>query len=74
MSEDYTNLEIVAERRRRLNNRWSGVEALSSPKTPIPFQSMTWYEIYLTNKLVIAKKEMIKGIDKLCVQNINQNS
>jgi hypothetical protein len=43
--------------------RWSGVEALSSPKTPFPFQSMTWYEIYLTNTLVIAhERDMIKGI------------
>jgi hypothetical protein len=50
------------------------VEALSSLKTPFPFQSMTWYEIYLKNTLVITKKEMIKGIDELCVQNINQNS
>jgi hypothetical protein len=50
------------------------VEALFSLKTPFPFQSMTWYETFLTNTLVIAKKEMIKGIDELCVQNINQNS
>jgi hypothetical protein len=75
MSEDYTKVgECVAERRRWMNNRWSGVEALFSPKTPIPFQSMTYHEFYLTNTLVIAKKEMIKGIDELCVQNINQNS
>ena len=36
---------------------------LSSPKTPIPFQSMTWFEIHLKNTLVIAyKRDMIKGI------------
>jgi hypothetical protein len=51
------------------------VEALSSPMTPFPFQSMTWHEIHLKITLVIAKeREMIKGINELCVQNINQNS
>jgi hypothetical protein len=36
---------------------------LSSPKTPIPFQSMTWFEIYLKNTLVIAyKRDMINGM------------
>jgi hypothetical protein len=42
--------------------RWSGVEALSSPKTPFPFQSMTYHEIHLKTTLVIAnEREMIKG-------------
>jgi hypothetical protein len=44
------------------------VEALSSPKTPFPFQSMTWYEIYLTNTLVIAKRDDQRYINELCVQ------
>jgi hypothetical protein len=35
-SEDYTKVESDAERWRRMNNRWSGVEALSSPKSPFP--------------------------------------
>jgi hypothetical protein len=46
-------------------SNFDGVEwkPLSSPKTPIPFQSMTWFEINLKNKLVIAyKRDMIKGI------------
>jgi hypothetical protein len=46
-------------------SNFDGVEwkPLSSPKTPIPFQSMTWFEIHLKNKLVIAyKRDMIKGI------------
>jgi hypothetical protein len=43
--------------------RWSGVEALSSPKTPFPFQSMTWHVIHLKTTIVIAhEREMIKGI------------
>jgi hypothetical protein len=54
--------------------RWSGVEAFSSPKSPFPFQSMTWYEIYLTNTLFIAKRDDQRYINELCVQNINQNS
>jgi hypothetical protein len=59
MSEDYTKVgERVAERRRRMNNRWSGVEALFSPKTPFSFQSMTWHEMHLKTTLVIAKKEI----------------
>jgi hypothetical protein len=42
--------------------RWSGVEALSSPKTLFPFQSMTWHEKHLETTLVIAnEREMIKG-------------
>jgi hypothetical protein len=50
------------------------VEALSSPKTPFPFQSMTYHEIHLKSTLVIAnERDMIKGINELCVQNINQN-
>jgi hypothetical protein len=40
------------------------VEALSSPKTPFPFQSMTYHEIYLKTTLVIAhERDMIKGIE-----------
>jgi hypothetical protein len=42
--------------------RCSGVEALSSPKTPFPFQSMTYHELHLKTTLVIAnEREMIKG-------------
>jgi hypothetical protein len=58
MSEDYTKLESGVERQRRMNNRWSGVEALSSPKTPFPFQSMTYLKIHLKTTLVIGKKEI----------------
>jgi hypothetical protein len=58
MSEDYTKLESVAEQRRRMNNRWSGVEALSLPKTLFFFQSMTWHEMHLKTTLVISKKEI----------------
>jgi hypothetical protein len=48
------------------------VEALSSPKTPFPFQSMTYHEIHLKTTLVIAhEREMIKGINE---QGINQSS
>jgi hypothetical protein len=66
MSEDYTKDGEwrCSERRRRMSNlkEWSG-SLLSSPKTRIPFQSMTWFEIYLKNTLVIAyKRDMIKGI------------
>jgi hypothetical protein len=39
------------------------VEALSSPNTPFPFQSMTYYKNILENTLVIAHEgNMIKGI------------
>jgi hypothetical protein len=49
MSEDYTKV-----------GEW---KPLCSPKTPIPFQSMTWFEIYLKNTLVIAhERDMIKDI------------
>jgi hypothetical protein len=37
MSEDYTKDEELVGATAR-NELWSGVEALSSPKTPIPFQ------------------------------------
>jgi hypothetical protein len=38
------------------------VEALSSPKTPFPFQSMTWHKNLLENTLVILnERDMIKG-------------
>jgi hypothetical protein len=48
------------------------VEALSSPKTPFPFQSMTYYEIHLKNILVIAdEREMIKGIEMSYVCKIS---
>jgi hypothetical protein len=46
-------------------SNFDGVEwkPFSSPKTPISFESMTWFEIYLKNTLVIAyKRDMIKGI------------
>jgi hypothetical protein len=44
------------------------VEALSSSKTPFPFQSMTWHEIYLTNTLVIeSERDMIKGTERITV-------
>jgi hypothetical protein len=43
-------------------------------RTPFPFQSMTYHEIHLKTTLVIAnERDMIKGINELCVQNINQN-
>jgi hypothetical protein len=39
------------------------VEAFSLPKTPFPFQSMTYYEIHLKIILGIAhERELIKGI------------
>jgi hypothetical protein len=48
MSEDYTK---VGERRGATvkYEQFDGVEwkPLSSPKTPFPFQSMTWFEIDL---------------------------
>jgi hypothetical protein len=47
------------------DEQFDGVEwkPLSSPKTRIPFQSMTWFDIYFENTLVIAyKRDMIKGI------------
>jgi hypothetical protein len=64
MSEDYTK---VGERRgaTAMDEYFDGVEwkPLSSPKTPFPFQSMTWFENALENILVIAhKRDMIKGI------------
>jgi hypothetical protein len=34
------------------------VEALSSPKTPFPFQSMTYHRNTLENTLVIVMKEI----------------
>jgi hypothetical protein len=41
--------------------RWSGVEALSSPKTPFPFQSYDLACNTLGNTLVIAhERDMIK--------------
>jgi hypothetical protein len=73
MSEYYTKLESGVERRRKMNNsmEWSG--SLVFTEDSFSLSIMTWYEIYLTNTLVIAKKEMINGIDELRVQNINQN-
>jgi hypothetical protein len=45
------------------------VEALSSPKTPFPFQSMTWHEMHLKNTLVIANgRDDQRYINELCVQ------
>jgi hypothetical protein len=48
MSEDYTKVgeRLGATAKGELID---GVEwkPLSSPKTPIPFQSMTWFEIHL---------------------------
>jgi hypothetical protein len=63
MSEDYTKVGSGSERRRRVNNmmEWSG--SMSSPKTPFPFQSMTWHKNLLENTLVIGHEgNMIKGI------------
>jgi hypothetical protein len=64
MSEDYTKVgEMLGATAK--DEQFDGVEwkPLSSPKTPIPFHSMTWFEIYLKNTLVIAyKRDMIKGI------------
>jgi hypothetical protein len=64
MSEDYTkDGELLGAMAK--GEKFDGVEwkPLSSPKTPIPFQSMTWVEIYLKNTLVIAYKiDMIKSI------------
>jgi hypothetical protein len=48
------------------------VEALSSPKTPFSFQSMTYHEIYLKIILVIThEREMIKGIEMSYVCKIS---
>jgi hypothetical protein len=42
MSEDYTKFgEWCGVTAKDEMIQWSGVEALSSPKTPFPFQSMT---------------------------------
>jgi hypothetical protein len=50
--------------------RWSGVEALSLPKTPFPFQSMTYHEIHLKTTLVIANERYDQRyINELCVQS-----
>jgi hypothetical protein len=50
------------------------VEALSSAKTPFPFQSMTYYKIHLKTILVIThERDDQRYINELCVQNINQN-
>jgi hypothetical protein len=51
------------------------VEALSSPKTPFPFQSMTYHEIHLKNTLVKAhERDDQRYINELCMQGINQSS
>jgi hypothetical protein len=48
------------------------VEALSSPRTRFPFQSMTWHEVHLKTILVIAhEREMIKGIEMSYVCKIS---
>jgi hypothetical protein len=48
---------------------------LPSPKTPFPFQSMTYYEIHLKTILVIAhERDDQRYINELCVQGINQSS
>jgi hypothetical protein len=56
--------------------QWSGVEALSSPKTPFPFQYMTWYEIYFDKHISHStwKRYDQRYVNELCVQSINQNS
>jgi hypothetical protein len=63
MSEDYTKLESGAERRRRMNIQWSGVEALSSPKTPFPLSiyELAWntLEIHISHS---KERDMIKCI------------
>jgi hypothetical protein len=48
MSEDYTKVGEWLEATTK-DEEFDGVEwkPLSSPKTPIPFQSMTWFEIHL---------------------------
>ena len=48
MSEDYTKVGgLVRSDCEGCMIRWSEVEALSSPKTPFPFQSMTYHEMDL---------------------------
>ena len=63
MSEDYTKDEELLGAMAK-DELWSGVEALSSPKTPISFQytyDLVWN--ILENTLVMAyKRDMIKGI------------
>jgi hypothetical protein len=48
------------------------VEALSSPKTPFPFQSMTYHEVHLKTTLVITyERDMIKGVEMSYVCKIS---
>jgi hypothetical protein len=48
MSEDYTKVGELCGTTTK-DEYFDGVEwkPLSSPKTPIPLQSVTWFEIYL---------------------------
>jgi hypothetical protein len=75
MSEDYTKLESGAERRRRMNNsmEWSGSLVFAEDSNSLSIYDLAWNALE-TTLVITHEREMIKSINELCVQNINQNS
>ena len=75
MSEDYTKVKSDAEWRRRVINtmEWSGSLVFAEDSISLSIYELAWN--ILENSLVIAnERDMIKGINELCVQGINQSS